>query len=231
VKLNNIFVGSGAHDGGMNGIELAHSITLTIIWIILIDLAIWVKYLYSFRYRILTYAILMFVVLVATIVLVILIIANKKPKISKLASPFKAHYVIGLIVLAWVALHVIIGILHRVLLRYTGVNPYTIRLLRKMDKYSCIILILLGKTNVILGWAIKGSVVGLAVASSIMSLSLILLLVYIYWISGSLAKEVFALRIGSKYNDRWSIINGGMLTSPLSDPTVLALMTLPYCWP
>jgi hypothetical protein len=138
-----------------------------------------VNYLYSFKYRIFTHAILIVVVLVTTIVLVILIIANKKLNISGLVSPYKGYYVIGLIVLVWVILQVIIGILQRVSLGYAYVNPYTIYMIWKMHKYSGIILILLGKTNVILGWAIKWRAVDIAITSSIMGLSLTFLLIYI----------------------------------------------------
>ena len=134
-------------------------------------------------------------------------------------------------VLAWVILQCLVGILQRVLLCFI-INPFIIYALRKFHLYSGIILILLGKANVIIGWAMEHSTVGLAVVCSIMGVSLLLLVSYIYCVSGTISQEVFAPRPVSLYNDRMIAKNNYYPGVPVaSDPTVLALMSLPYCWP
>lgn len=215
----------------MSNLELVHAIILSILWILVVDIAIFVKYLYSFRYRILVHGFLMFLAMAGTIVLVALIIHENQPKISEQSSPIRAHYVIGLIVLAWVILQCLLGILQRILLCYV-VNPFIIYAMRKIHLYSGIILILLGKANVVLGWAMESSTVGLAVCCSIMGVSLLLLMLFIFLSSGTISNEVFAPRAHSIYNDRWiGNTPQGIPFSPVSNPSVLALMNLPYCWP
>ena len=62
--------------------------------------------------------------------------------------------------------------------------------------------------------------------------SLLLLVSYIYCVSGTISQEVFAPRPVSLYNDRMIAKNNYYPGVPVaSDPTVLALMSLPYCWP
>lgn len=215
----------------MTGLELTHAIILSVLWTLFVDFAIFVKYLYRFRYRVIVHAILMILTTVGTIVLVALIIENKRPRIGELQSTYRAHYVMGLIVLGWVIFQCLMGALQWILLCFI-VHPYIIFLLRKIHMYSGIVLVLLGKATVVVGWAMKGSAVGLAVTCSIMGVSLILLLLYIFWVSGSMAKEVFAPRYVSRYNDRMYAKDpiGAPLIMP-SDPTFLQLASLPYCWP
>ena len=154
MQLDNVYVAEEEEEGGMDALELSHAIILSILWVLVVDFAIFVKYLYSFKYRMIVHGVLMFLTMVGTIVLVALIINEVKPKYSEQDnSRFKAHYVIGLMVLAWVILQCLVGILQRVLLCFI-INPFIIYALRKFHLYSGIILILLGKANVIIGWAI-----------------------------------------------------------------------------
>ena len=157
-------------------------------------------------------------------------IQDRHPNIGSLSTPYRAHYVIGLIVLAWVILQCLMGILQRILLCCI-INPNIIYLMRKIHLYSGIILVLLGKVNVVIGWAMTSSMAGLAVSCAFMAVSLVLLLLYIYWVSGNISQEVYSPRPVSRYNDR--TIAKDYLGAPIaaSDPTVLSLMNLPYCWP
>lgn len=188
-----------------------------------------VKYLYNFRYRIIVHAALMTLTMVGTIVLIVLVIQNNNDT-GSLTGSSEAHYVIGIIVLAWVVAQVLMGVLLRVLL-YFIINPMIIFVLRKVHMYSGIVLILLGKVNVIIGWAMKGSAVGLGVCCAFMAVFIILLLLYIYFVSGSMANEVFVPRPVSLYNDRMIAKDGyGGPLMNLPNQSVVALMSLPYCW-
>ena len=121
-------------------------------------------------------------------VLVALIIKEKQPNIELLSKPYGAHYVIGVMVLAWVILQCAVGAVQRILLIPSKVNPTLIMTLRHTHLYSGYVLIILGKVNVIIGWAMKGSFAGLAVCLVAAMISLGGLVMYIYWSSGSISE-------------------------------------------
>lgn len=55
---------------------LIHGIILTILWCLVADIAVWVKYIYDFKYRLACHATLMSIVTVGTIVLSAIMIAR-----------------------------------------------------------------------------------------------------------------------------------------------------------
>jgi hypothetical protein len=76
MQLDNVYVAEEEEEeeGGMDALELAHAIILSILWVLVVDFAIFVKYLYSFKYRMIVHGVLMSLTMVGTIVLVALII-------------------------------------------------------------------------------------------------------------------------------------------------------------
>jgi len=210
--------------------ELIHAVILSLLWTIVVDAGIILKYVYSFKWRIFAHVFLMVLALVGTIVLVSLIIADKQPHIDRLSKPYGAHYVLGVIILAWVILQCLVGMIQRILLRYPKVNPYAIMLFRKIHLYSGYVLILLGKANVIIGWAMKGNFAGLAVCCTATLLSLGAVLMYIYWTSGSISQAALNPRSESEYNDRWEVKMDERRRARRASPEVMRLMEIPYCF-
>lgn len=212
---------------GMTKLELGHSILLSLLWIFGIDIAILVKYIYKFKHRVLVHGLLMALVMVGTIIVVSLMIQEKQPGKKSLIPPHRAHYIIGVIVLAWVVLQCIIGLAQRVLL-CLSVNPHCIVFIRKVHRYSGILLALLGKTNVIVGWAMKAQTKAqqtpLIIYCLTAALSLLLLGIFIYRSSAKISEDVFNLPPPSKLNQQIQPI-----PSLQPDVRIMRLMKLPYC--
>ena len=163
-------------------------------WTVLVDAAILIKYAYSFKWRIFTHVFLMVLVLVGTVVLISLIIADKQPNIGLLPKSYGAHYIIGLIILGVVILQCLAGAIQRIALRYPKFNPSVITIFRKIHLYSGYGLIIAGKVNVIIGWAMKGKFVGLAICSIFTMVSLGVLILYIYSSSETINQAVLVPR-------------------------------------
>lgn len=123
-----------------------------------------------------------------TIALTVILIAKNKPKLSELGSDTRAHYVIGIMVLAWVCAQCLLGFILQVLLCFKNVPTWFITILRRSHSYSGVILIVLGKVDVILGWAMKSKGVGLGVSCGIGGAIWAAISLYIGLTSGSIAR-------------------------------------------
>lgn len=192
LKLDNnstVAGGNGTNPTGepLSDSELIHGIILSVLWIVVADLAIFLKYVYSFKWRIFWHAFLLTVVLLGTVVLLAIIIAEKQPKVETLPTTKGAHYVMGLMVLGWVILQCVVGAAMRLMQSYDRTSPAKIMICRKLHLYSGYVLLLLGKVNVMIGWAMKGNIVGLSVSLPIATLSFGLIVICVYKSSESIA--------------------------------------------
>lgn len=218
MTLNNNFsqFGGESEDEDEEDKYLVHGIILSLAWILLADIAVLIKYFTYFRWRIWVHAILMTVVLLITIVFVFKVLDDNNT-LSSLSKKKRAHKFIGVLILAWVMLQVLSGILQGIVFFTKKANPCFLYYMKKFHLYSGIVLMLLGKGNVILGWIMQKNTAGLFVTIVIMVLSLIALAANIIWWRkrGSISREVFKL--------------GGMGFMPgQMDASLLKLMNLPY---
>lgn len=96
----------------------------------------------------------------------------------------------GLMVLGWVGLQVLSGMLQGLVFFSSKANPAIHYFLNRFHLYSGIILLILAKTNVIIGWIAQKSTAGLVITAVAMAICLIILLSYIIWWrkQGSIAK-------------------------------------------
>lgn len=215
----------------MDGEEIVHGVLLSIIWMLLVDIGIWIKYLYKLKYRIWMHGALMLLCMGGSIALIVILIAKNKPKLSQLGSDTRAHYVIGIMVLAWVCAQALLGTILQLLLCNKNVPPWFITILRKSHSYSGVILIVLGKVDVILGWAMKSKAVGLGVCCGIGGAVWAAISLYIGLTSGSISKESFEPRKVSKYNDRWvKKFTPQGAKVPAVNSGVMSIMNRPYPW-
>ncbi len=138
-----------------------------------------VKYIYTFKYRVVAHGILMTLAVIGSLAVISKIIDEKKPKIEELESTsVKAHFVIGVIILSWICLQLIVGVISNIVLKVPTANPKIIVFLRKSHRISGYVLMLLCKANVILGWVMEDIVVAIGVVCAEIGLVMILNVVY-----------------------------------------------------
>lgn len=129
-----------------------HGVTLTVLWYVLADLAIWVKYQLWIGQRVTIHAFLMGVCVFISALVVAGMIKEMKPDERVLDTKPKLHYLNGRIIFVWVILQAIGGIASRVLQPKPDLPPESLQRVRKMHRYSGYSLIVLAKINVIIGW-------------------------------------------------------------------------------
>ena len=101
----------------------------------------------------------------------------------------------GIMVLAWVCAQVLAGILLRVSYCIAGLHPIIVLYLRRAHFYSGYILLMLAKANIIVGWAMESSTVGLAVSIPIMAMIVGIVAMYIGVTNTSMSREAFVPRL------------------------------------
>jgi len=160
-------------------ISLAHGIVQVLCWCLLADLAVFVRYLYTFRYRVAVHIILMVTAVAASIAVMAAMINLKTPNVEAITtSERRSHVVIGYIVLAWVLAQVLVGIVNRLFQGNPFSSPPKVLLLRRIHRYSGYLLILLCKVNVLIGWGMNSQWIAFGVLFADIALILSLFLVY-----------------------------------------------------
>lgn len=139
-----------------NSLSLAHGIVQSICWCLLADLAIFVRYIYTFKYRVAAHVCLMLATVIGSIAVMAAMINLRAPKIEAITtSDRRAHVVIGYIALAWVILQFILGVVSRVIIGNPYSNPRNVLISRRIHRYSGYLLIILCKVNVLIGWGMN----------------------------------------------------------------------------
>lgn len=165
----------------VSSISLAHGIVQVLCWCLLADFAIFVRYIYTFRYRVAVHIILMVAAVVGSIAVMAAMINIKSPKVEAITtSDRRAHVVIGYIVLAWVLAQLLLGIATRFFQSNPFTSPPKVLLLRRIHRYSGYLLILVCKINVLIGWGMNSQWAAFGVMFADIALILALFLVYKY---------------------------------------------------
>jgi hypothetical protein len=163
----------------VSAISLAHGIVQVLCWCLLADLAIFVRYLYSFKYRVVTHIILMVTAVAASIAVMAAMINIKSPNVNTITtSDRKAHVIIGYIALAWVIAQFLLGVATRVVQNNPLSSPLSVLVFRRLHRYSGYLLILLCKANVLIGWGMNSLWIAFGVVFGDIALILLLFLIY-----------------------------------------------------
>lgn len=123
---------------------------------------------------------LMTTVFITTIISII-VIYDGDLKTPDMTSDVLSHYLLGVVVGVWVILHFSTGILQAYSLKSNKSLPNSVKLVKKIHKISGIILIILGKYNVLSGWYVQQNTIGFNATLISMAVSLTALILFIRW--------------------------------------------------
>jgi hypothetical protein len=91
----------------------------------------------------------------------------------------QVHFVIGIIILVWIILQLLFGFINKYLQRSKYISPKIVSMSRIIHKYSGYVMVLLCKTECIIGWKVYLSALGfkLIIIEVAISLSIISFLI------------------------------------------------------
>lgn len=196
---------------------VAHGVILTVVWCFIADIAVLVKYVYEFRYRIATHVILMSICTIATAISSGLMIAKRGLAMSSERN-MSAHVVLGMIVLVWTAVEALLGIVLRVLLCPAKIPPQVIESLRVAHKYAGYLLLFVAKAQVLLGWIMKDHKTAYIIIAIEVVIITGLRFAYIWWTGGKLLGN--QLRSRDVVPQVESSLMKGLMERPYNDPEV-----------
>jgi len=166
-------------DTSYSSIALPHGIVQVICWCLLVDIAIFVRFLYTFKHRVLVHAVLMTCAVTASLAVMAAMIYLTNPNPSIVANPDRiAHVATGYIVMAWMILQLILGVINRIICGSSNSSPTAVLIMRRIHRYSGYVLVLICKANAIIGWAMNSQWIALGVVVGDILLILALAIFY-----------------------------------------------------